>query len=162
HQGKLKPMSRRVWGLRSLWDMWGRLKQQKRKARQIKSQRLRLEPLEHRHLMAVRIWTGAGGDTLWSDPANWDGGVAISTNDDLVFPAGVSQTLTTVDAGLPSASFSSITFGGSGYVVNGNALTLTLAGTPPVTGVGIGVTGAGTITSPVTDSITAPLVIRAA
>ena len=34
---------------------------------------------------ATKSWTGAGTTTLWSDPANWQGGLAPVNGDDVVF-----------------------------------------------------------------------------
>jgi hypothetical protein len=45
-------------------------------------------------LAATRTWTGAGGDGLWGNAANWQENVAPVDGDDLVFPAGGSVTVT--------------------------------------------------------------------
>lgn len=44
-------------------------------------------------LEAQTVWTGAGGDTLWSNPANWQGNVApgSGTNASLEFRSGTSS-----------------------------------------------------------------------
>ncbi len=37
-------------------------------------------------LRAARLWSGAGGDGLWSNPDNWDGPTAPVSGDSLFFP----------------------------------------------------------------------------
>ncbi len=78
-----------------------------------------------RALAATATWTGGGGDTNMSTAANW-GGSAPSADDDLVFPATVSDK-TVVNDFTADTSFNSITFSGSGsgsYAVTGNAIQL--------------------------------------
>lgn len=73
---------------------------------------------------AERVWTGGGGNALWSNPANWDSG-APAAGDTLVFGASSVRDITNnLTAGTP---FAGITFpAGSGgkYTLNGNALSL--------------------------------------
>ncbi|HVG24683.1 MAG TPA: Calx-beta domain-containing protein, partial [Thermoanaerobaculia bacterium] len=69
---------------------------------------------------ATRTWTGTV-DNSWSNPANWSPAGAPAITDTLVFPAGKSGTLTNDALG----NLRSIQFEGGGYVLNGNALTLT-------------------------------------
>src|SRR4249920_3571918 len=136
-------MTRRLWGLRNLWEMWSRFRSRKTtKVRQFKQLHLRLEPLERRELLAVKIWTGLGADTNWNTPTNWvDQSTGISTtaptnNDDLIFSDTVATnsfgTITvtnkfTVDNIAAGTVFDSITFGGSGFVITaaaGNQISL--------------------------------------
>ena len=46
----------------------------RRKSRSGAARRLVLEALEDRRLLATYVWDGGGGDTLWSNLANWDVG----------------------------------------------------------------------------------------
>ncbi|HEY1190221.1 MAG TPA: autotransporter-associated beta strand repeat-containing protein, partial [Gemmata sp.] len=68
-------------------------------------------------------WTGLGGDSFWSTAANWDTNAAPAGGEDLVFAAGAARLTNTND--LSGKSFRSVTFGGAGYTVTGNAITLT-------------------------------------
>ena len=67
-------------------------------------------------------WDGGGTTDNWSDAANWVGDVAPSQFDALVFPTG-AQRLTNVND-LAGLQFSSLTIGGAGYTLSGNALDL--------------------------------------
>jgi hypothetical protein len=91
---------------------------------------------------ATRVWTGAGGNALWSNAANWDGGVAPKGGDDLVFAGqstqndltGLSVASITVTAGAPVVSGNSVTAGA--VHVAGGKLTLTrsqITGTTNIT-----------------------------
>ncbi len=72
----------------------------------------------------LHVWTGLGPDNNWSDPANWQGGVAPNPGDALVFPSGASQLANNND--FPNGtSFASLTFTGAGYDISGDAITLT-------------------------------------
>ena len=51
--------------------------------------RLCPEGLERRELLALS-WTGAGGNGLWSTPANWDAHRAPAAGDVVLFPAGTT------------------------------------------------------------------------
>lgn len=81
---------------------------------------------------ATRTWTGAGGNSLWSNAANWEGGVAPKNGDDLVF-GGQSSTTNDLDGLLLSSvtvTSGSPTFNGSmarvgALHVAGGALRLT-------------------------------------
>jgi hypothetical protein len=84
--------------------------------------RLRVEELEHRVLLATRLWSGAGLDANWATAANW-GGTAPVAGDDLVFPAGALQTTNTNNFAA-GTSFNSITFQAGGYNVSGNPIAL--------------------------------------
>src|SRR5260221_9608269 len=74
---------------------------------------------------ATRTWTGAGGSALWSSAANWDGGVAPKSGDDLVFAGQSTQN------DLTGLSLASITVTAGAPVVSGNSVT---AGAVHVTG----------------------------
>lgn len=83
-----------------------------------------IELLEDRTTPATAIWSGAGLNNLWSNPANWQGNAipAIDGTVDLVFPAGAARQLNQND--FLSAQFKSISFSAGGYNLQGNALTL--------------------------------------
>ncbi|MFN4261501.1 MAG: beta strand repeat-containing protein, partial [Gemmataceae bacterium] len=97
---------------------------QRPKAKRVVFRKLELERLEDRLAPATAVWTGAAGDGMWTNPVNWNGGVAPSPGDDLVFPNGVAILTTTNDFATGTA-FSTITINGNGYVLNGNAIFLT-------------------------------------
>lgn len=67
-------------------------------------------------------WTGAGGDGLWSNAANWTGcaDAAPGEADLLRFGAGAATTTTTNDLG--GTSFENVEFAAGGYVVTGEQL----------------------------------------
>jgi fibronectin-binding autotransporter adhesin len=73
----------------------------------------------------VRTWTGAGASGNWSASANWTPSGAPQNGDDLVFPAATPRLINTND--LASRTFASISFNGAsgGYLLRGNAITLT-------------------------------------
>ncbi|WP_145272924.1 hypothetical protein [Tautonia plasticadhaerens] len=84
---------------------------------------LDMELLEHRRLLATRIWDGGGGDALWTTAANWVDDTAPVENDELVFPTGAAQLTNTNDfAG--NTNFASITINASGYSLGGNEIDL--------------------------------------
>ncbi|MCI0358367.1 MAG: hypothetical protein L0211_07790, partial [Planctomycetaceae bacterium] len=60
--------------------------------RSARFRRLYLESLEDRCLLAARIWTGGGLNDLWSNPANWDGGVTAPTSGDAVVIPDTAQS----------------------------------------------------------------------
>jgi hypothetical protein len=68
-------------------------------------------------------WSGLGADANWTTPGNWERGVAPVAGEDLVFPAGASQ-LTNTNNLMAGTTFHSITISGSGYTLNGNAVTI--------------------------------------
>ncbi len=77
----------------------------------------------------VVTWTGLGANSNWSNTANWQGGIAPAGlgTEDIVFPAspaGMSLSNNDIVGGF----FDSITFQGGGYIVTGNALTITGTG----------------------------------
>ena len=53
------------------------------------TRRCRLEPLESRCLLSV-TWTGGAGTHLWSDAANWLGGVLPAAADDVAIGTGAT------------------------------------------------------------------------
>jgi autotransporter-associated beta strand protein len=90
-----------------------------------------LELLEHRLAPAVHTWTGASIifpniiSPNWSDAANWAEGApsAGESGVQLIFPAGAALTANIND--ITGLTVASIQFTGSGYSLNGNAITLT-------------------------------------
>src|SRR5687768_1370620 len=67
--------------------------------------RLSLERLEDRWAPAVRTWTGGGLNDLWSNPANWDGGVPAG-GDDAVIPATLDSSEVVFDNSAPGGAVS--------------------------------------------------------
>lgn len=90
--------------------------------------RLALEELEQRLAPATYVWDGGGGDGSWRNPLNWVSNTAptakVTTNDNLIFPTGVSILNTTNDLLGLNPFIASITFNGGGYTVGGNNLTI--------------------------------------
>jgi autotransporter-associated beta strand protein len=68
-------------------------------------------------------WTGAGGNDLWSNAANWSGAVP-GAGATLIFPTGASR-LTSVNDLTPGTKFASLVFQDQGFTVSGNAIGLT-------------------------------------
>lgn len=71
----------------------------------------------------ARVWTGAGPNDLWTTPQNWTGNVAPLPGDALVFPPGAAR-LNNTNSFPAHTAFQSITVGGVGYRLAGNALAL--------------------------------------
>lgn len=97
-------------------------RQADRRTNRPRSVTLGLELLECRIAPAIRTWVGgaAGNTNLnWSNAANWQGGVAPTNNDDIVFPAGTINRITNND--IPNLTLNSITIQGSGYTLNSSA-----------------------------------------
>ncbi len=65
---------------------------------------------------STKTWTGAGGNVLWSNGANWDSGTAPANGDDLVF--GGQSTTNDVQA----LSLNSITVTSGSPVFSGTGL----------------------------------------
>ena len=66
--------------------------------------RLRLEPLEQRHMLAV-VWDGGGGDLLWSNPLNWSEDRLPDIEDDVTigdFPGGSFVQFSGIEASIRS------------------------------------------------------------
>ncbi|MCA9287856.1 MAG: hypothetical protein KDA05_04680 [Phycisphaerales bacterium] len=81
----------------------------------------RFESLEPRIALSTSLWTGAGGDTLWSNPNNWSGNQTPAYRADVVIDAG---RVVVLDQGNPVVA--SLTLGGR-LVVN-RAATLNADG----------------------------------
>ncbi len=62
------------------------------------TKRASFEALESRQLLTAAVWTGAGSNSLFTNAANWQGGVAPTSGQDVDFPASASQTTVTVNA----------------------------------------------------------------
>lgn len=85
------------------------------------------------------VWTGHGGDNLWSDAANWSGAIPVAGNI-LDFGPGALQKMTVNDLA-PRTLFNAIRFEESGYTLTGNAIRLSggiqttnaMAGTDSIT-----------------------------
>lgn len=59
-----------------------------------------LETLEPRLSLSAVVWTGSGGDSLWSNPANWSGGAVPNSSSEVVIDSLGPQLATVVlDAG---------------------------------------------------------------
>ena len=87
------------------------------------SYRPRLERLEDRLAPAVDIWTGAGGGLgNWSNRFNWQGNVAPSPGDDLVFTGTTTQN--NLNDFSPGTAFNSITLLTNGWLLNGNSIVV--------------------------------------
>ena len=72
-------------------------------------------------MAATRTFTNAGGDNLFSNPANWDGGVSIPlANDDIIISSG--QTLY-IDTDFTCASLQFM-WTSSFTCTNGSTLTI--------------------------------------
>lgn len=72
---------------------------------------------------AVKTWDGSSNGN-WATGANWSGNTAPVAGDDLVFPTGVTQLVTTNNFS-PNRAFNSITILGANYVLRGNPMILT-------------------------------------
>jgi autotransporter-associated beta strand protein len=72
-----------------------------------------------------RVWTGAGGDARWSNPANWTGGYIPTTGSLLHFPAGATP-LAVND--IPDLQLKGIQIEGlpnvSSYIITGLGVTM--------------------------------------
>jgi len=72
----------------------------------------------------TKVWTGASAQSgNWTDNDNWDAGAPIA-GDKLVFPAGASRLAGNTNNFPANTMFDSITFGGAGYLLRGNPLSL--------------------------------------
>ncbi|MDE3205091.1 MAG: hypothetical protein KGQ66_12850, partial [Acidobacteriota bacterium] len=66
------------------------------------------------------VWSGGGGDGLWSDANNWVGGVSPSSGDSVLFPGPGGATVTD-DINLGAGSLAGVVFQGGTWVVDGSA-----------------------------------------
>ena len=73
-------------------------------------------------ILQVRIWDGGGDNNNWSNPANWEGGVAPTAGYQLVFAGNTRQS--TVNDFPAGTLFDEITFTSSGFTLSGNGVTL--------------------------------------
>ncbi len=83
-----------------------------------------MEYLEDRLLLAVRVWDGGGLDANWSTPENWVNDVAPLANDDLIFDDAALQKTNTNDL-VDGTIFTTVSFTGSNYDIDGNSIILT-------------------------------------
>jgi hypothetical protein len=76
-----------------------------------------------------RTWTGTSGiDNNWMTPGNWQGGVAPSPGDNLIFPSGIGSNLTNHNNFPDGTTFGKITLSpgpGQDYTIGGNHVILT-------------------------------------
>ncbi len=79
---------------------------------------------------ATVSWDGGGADDNWMTAANWVGDVAPNAGDHLVF-TGSTRTVNTNGFAV-GTDFASITFQAGGFVLRGNAVTLTPDGRPVI------------------------------
>jgi hypothetical protein len=120
---------------------------------------LTIEQFEDRLTPSTYAWTGAGGDALWNNAANWTGGLAeafpsqagdVAQFVDPQFSSSsavvnVPVTLSEIDFGsaanvtIGAASSGSLTFSGSGSIVTADSF-------------GVAITGTDTLTVPITDA----------
>jgi autotransporter-associated beta strand protein len=112
------------------------------------------EALEDRLVLSTVVWDGSAdgsgvpfANANWTSPQNWVGDVAPQPGDDLVFPATALQQTATNDFPAGTA-FHSIHISGTGWTLNGNAVSLA-AGISTSNA-----SGANTVTLPLT--LTAP------
>ncbi|RFC44765.1 MAG: Autotransporter-associated beta strand repeat-containing protein, partial [Verrucomicrobia bacterium] len=75
------------------------------------------------YLTAAFVWTGAAGDGNAANGANWAGGVAPSTMDDLVFGSAGAGTID-FSGFAPNTRFQTIQINGSGFTLTGNSIEL--------------------------------------
>lgn len=92
---------------------------------------------------ANRTWTGSSGiDLNWMTPGNWQGSVAPSSGDSLIFPGVISGGSETNNNNFPDGTvFGSITITtarGQDYALGGNAVVLTGGIAEGSTGFGAG------------------------
>jgi hypothetical protein len=71
---------------------------------------------------AMRTWSGAGTNNLWSNASNWVEQASPMAGDDLVFPALSNRKQMQND--LPDAHLGHVTSSGIAYGLTGNSLLL--------------------------------------
>ncbi len=81
-----------------------------------------IENLEQRLTLSADMWTGAGPDSNWSDPANWSNG-APTAGQDLVFPSSAVNFTANNDL-TAGTTYNSLTIEGP-FTLTGNAIGLT-------------------------------------
>jgi autotransporter-associated beta strand protein len=109
-----------------------RLAPRRRAPRGLDLRRPALEALETRLAPATDTWTGAGAvaslahpNPNWTNPQNWQSGVAPQPGDALVFPAApTAKTRLANNDYKAGTGFASITINGDGYQITGNAVVL--------------------------------------
>jgi hypothetical protein len=92
------------------------------RSRRLRKRPLACEPLESRCLLSTAVWTGAAGDGLWSNPANWQGDVIPAVGADVQFPATGQRAAETVVLG-QEAEVGDLTIGPS-YTLRGSTITV--------------------------------------
>src|SRR6185437_15144851 len=65
-------------------------------------ERLAIEPLEPRRLLATITWNGAGDGTTWTNGSNWVGGQVPGSSDSAVI--GASSTTINISGGVTVGS----------------------------------------------------------
>jgi hypothetical protein len=109
----------------SVQTLWGRRPWATRRRKRTQ-QSLRIDDLEPRLLMTVRVWDGGAAlNDKWSDPKNWVGDVApVFAQDDLVFPAGVGLLDRSTRNDFGFFVVKSIRFEGTDYKITGGRIGL--------------------------------------
>jgi hypothetical protein len=89
-------------------------------------------------LGATKTWTGAGGDSLWSNGANWSGGVAPVNGDDVVVSGSTNNDIASLSLSSITQSNSGtlsgvqVSVGAGGLTFSPNNTTITATLTMPV------------------------------
>ncbi|MDW8244825.1 MAG: autotransporter-associated beta strand repeat-containing protein, partial [Thermogemmata sp.] len=96
--------------------------------------RLHVEALEDRVAPATIVWTGAGPNSLWSTPQNWNLGRAPQAGDDIVFSSLAPLANRSPVYNLTGApAFNSITIAANGYTISSTISTPTISLSGPIT-----------------------------
>lgn len=118
-----------------LWHKWLKsifLFRNGRPLRRTKSVPIRFRPhfesLEERDLLATVTWmgsTGPGANANWTNGANWQGGIAPTPGDELVFPATATTFVSNNDF-IADTKFGPITIANpaTGYLISGNRIVI--------------------------------------
>src|SRR5262249_25902091 len=99
-----------------------------------------LETLEDRLAPAIRTWTGAGANDLWSNAANWNTGVPLANDDVRIPDVGAASAEVLFDGTATAVAVNSLTSDGTTPV--GEPLRIT-GSTLTLNGLGIFSLGAG-------------------
>lgn len=75
-------------------------------------------------LPGTLTWDGGGTTNNWSEAANWSPDNAPIDGNFLVFPAGAPANSLSNNNDIGGLSLGSVTFGGGGYNISGNAISL--------------------------------------